>query len=112
VAKAARAAAGDGLVVVIAAGERWPDQNLRPAIEDWLGAGAVIDGLDGLESAEATLARTAYATLGRRLGPLVRESISGRELIDWGFGADVEIALEVQSSTLAPALIDGEYRTL
>jgi 2-phosphosulfolactate phosphatase len=110
VAKAACAMAGDGLVVVIAAGERWPDQSLRPAIEDWLGAGAVIDGLDGLESSEARLARASYVTVGRGLGALVRESISGRELIDRGFEADVEVALEVQSSNIAPVLIDGEYR--
>ena len=109
VAQAARVAAGEGPVVVIAAGERWPDQSLRPAIEDWLGAGAVIDALDGVETPEATLARIAYSTVGRRLGPLLRESISGRELIDRGFGADVEVALEVESSNVAPILSDGEY---
>lgn len=112
VAKAASAAAGAGLVAVIAAGERWPDQSLRPAIEDWLGAGAIISALEGLESSEATLARASYAATGRGLGALVRESISGRELIDRGFGADVEVALEVQSSSVVPVLIDGEYRPL
>lgn len=112
VAKAARAAAGEGVVVVIAAGERWPDQSLRPAIEDWLGAGAIIEALEGLESSEATLARASYAAMGRGLGSLVPESISGRELIDRGFGADVEVALGVQSSNVVPVLIEGEYRAL
>lgn len=112
VAKAACEAAGEGLVAVIAAGERWPDQSLRPAIEDWLGAGAIIGAIEGLESSEATLARESYAALGRGLERLVRESISGRELIDRGFGADVEVALEVQSSSVVPVLIDGEYRAL
>lgn len=112
VAKAARAGAGGGVVVVIAAGERWPDQSLRPAIEDWLGAGAIISALEGLESSEARLARASYAAIGLGLGPLVRESISGRELIDRGFGADVEVALEVQSSSVVPVLIDGEYKAL
>lgn len=32
-------------VAVIAAGERWPDGSLRPALEDLLGAGALISGL-------------------------------------------------------------------
>lgn len=112
VAKAVRAEVGTGLVVVIAAGERWPDQSLRPAIEDWLGAGAIIDGLDGHESSEATLARETYMAVGERLGSLVRGSISGRELIGRGFEADVEVALEVNSSKAVPALIAGEFRAL
>jgi 2-phosphosulfolactate phosphatase len=112
VAQAARAAAAEGLVAVIAAGERWPNQSLRPAIEDWLGAGAVIDALDGMESSEASLARASYATVGKRLGPMVRESVSGRELIDRGFGADVDVALEVESSAVVPVLKDGEYAAL
>jgi 2-phosphosulfolactate phosphatase len=39
-----RLAEGRG-VCVIAAGESWPDRSLRPALEDALGAGAVITAL-------------------------------------------------------------------
>jgi 2-phosphosulfolactate phosphatase len=53
---------------VIAAGERWPDGSLRPAIEDWLGAGAILDRLDWPCSPEAEVAREAYRAAGNRFG--------------------------------------------
>lgn len=104
VAEAANAVVGEGLIAVIAAGERWPDQSLRPAIEDWLGAGAIINALDGVESAEASLARRTFVAAETDLAAVVRESVSGRELIDRGFEADVEIALEENASRFAPSL--------
>jgi 2-phosphosulfolactate phosphatase len=112
VADAARDLAKDGVIAVIAAGERWPDQSLRPAIEDWLGAGAIIEALAGVEAPEATLARLAFSAVGHDLGDLIKGSISGRELIERGFEADVDIALEVNSSAAVPILVDGGYRSL
>jgi len=110
VAAKAREIAGDGAVGVIPAGERWPDDSLRPAIEDWLGAGAILDALDGPLSAEARVARDAYRSAGPELAALIRASQSGRELTLDGFPDDVEIALALGASRTAPRLSQGAYQ--
>jgi 2-phosphosulfolactate phosphatase len=110
VAEAARRLANGGAVGVVPAGERWPDGGLRHAIEDLLGAGAILHHLDLPCSPEAQLARDAYRTAGPNLPHLIRGSMSGRELIDGGFPGDVDMALEVNVSATAPSLMDGAYR--
>jgi 2-phosphosulfolactate phosphatase len=110
VAQAAREIAGDGIVGVIPAGERWPDGSLRPAIEDLLGAGAVIHHLSLPCSSEAEVARGAFRSAGGDAARLVRACVSGRELIDRGFAEDVEIAVALDASRCVPRLIDGAYR--
>lgn len=109
-ARAAVDLAGGGTIAVIAAGEHWPNGAFRPAIEDWLGAGAVIAAAACDELAEATLARTAFQAAGADVSALIRGSMSGRELIDGGFAADVDIALERDTSPRAPLLSDAGYR--
>jgi 2-phosphosulfolactate phosphatase len=95
---------------VVPAGERWPDGGLRPAIEDLLGAGAIIHALALPCSPEAQLARDAWRAAGTDLPRLIRASVSGRELVDGGFPRDVDLALERGVSSSAPRLIDGAYR--
>ncbi|MBV9044486.1 MAG: 2-phosphosulfolactate phosphatase [Alphaproteobacteria bacterium] len=95
---------------VVPAGERWKqDDTLRPAIEDFIGAGAIIAALGLAMTAEARFAHDAFAACDP--ASAIRESMSGRELIDWGFPEDVELAIQHDVSTTAPQLIDGIYRT-
>ena len=94
VASAAQAIAVDGAVGVIPAGKRWPDDSLRPAIEDMLGAGGIIHHLDLLCSPEARVARDAFRAAGKDVAELIRASISGREPVDGGFPGDVYLAVE------------------
>lgn len=97
-------------VVVVAAGERWSDDSLRPAVEDVWGAGAVLDavGRPGLGSVEAHAARDAFAAARKRGLPL-DGTTSGRELIDAGFAEDVAIAGELDASAVVPVLLDGVF---
>lgn len=96
---------------VIAAGERWPDDTLRPAIEDLWGAGAVIAGLVDLGvhglSPEARVAEQAFRAVRDDLGAQLAACAGGVELVEAGFADDVEIAAQLDVSRVVPAL-DGE----
>jgi 2-phosphosulfolactate phosphatase len=99
--------------VVLPAGERWPDDTLRPAAEDLWGAGAILHalvqrGVTGL-SPEARLAAAAYAEVAPRIAEELRACASGVELIERGFGSDVEIAAGVDESPVVPVLADGAF---
>jgi 2-phosphosulfolactate phosphatase len=108
-----RLGSSGGPLTVIAAGERWPDGSLRPALEDMLGAGAVLAALahHGAwpESPEAAAARAVFETT-RSVHEAVRRCVSGVELATRGFGADVEVAVEVDASEVVPVLVDGAFR--
>jgi 2-phosphosulfolactate phosphatase len=96
-------------VAVIPAGERWDDGSLRPAFEDWVGAGAVISHLKGSLAPEAGAALSAYLNVKPDLKHMLKQCGSGRELIEWGFEQDVEIASELDINECAPTLVDGAY---
>jgi 2-phosphosulfolactate phosphatase len=99
-------------VAVIAAGERWPAGELRPSLEDALGAGAVITALveQGASrlSPEAEAIRLMHKGVGDVAGA-VKECASGIELVQGGFAEDVEVAIEVESSPVVPVLVDGAF---
>jgi 2-phosphosulfolactate phosphatase len=101
-----------GPVTVIAAGERWPDGSLRPALEDLLGAGAILSALggpgSGVFSPEAEAARACFAATAD-VTAAVSGCASGRELIEGGFGDDVAIATEIDACLVAPVVADGAF---
>jgi 2-phosphosulfolactate phosphatase len=109
VATAAIDVAAGRSIAVIPAAERWPDGGLRPAIEDLIGAGAILDELGLPCSAEADVARHAYRSARPHLSSMLRDCESGRELRDRGFSEDVEVAIKLNVSTIAPILVDGAY---
>lgn len=110
IGEAARAFAGGRDIAVIPAGERWADGSLRPAIEDWLGAGAIISATGLPCAAEAALARDAFEAARATLPFLLRDCRSGRDLIAQGYEGDVAMALDLDASDGAPLLVGGAYR--
>lgn len=96
-------------ISVIPAGERWKDGSLRPAIEDLVGAGAIVHYLGGRKSPEAAIAEAAFLSTRESLPSVLRECSSGKELIGKGFPEDVELAVELDASECVPALVQSAY---
>jgi 2-phosphosulfolactate phosphatase len=102
-------------VAVVAAGERWGhDGSLRPALEDHLGAGAVVShlrtaGLGGSMSPEASAAADLFLATREHLSQRVRDCVSGRELVHRDFGDDVVVATELDVSEAVPVLVRGAF---
>jgi 2-phosphosulfolactate phosphatase len=115
VAEAARAIANGGTIGILPAGERWPDtetHGLRPALEEYLGAGAIAHALALPNSSpETQVAAMAFAAAKERLAELLAGCVSGRELADAGVPTDVELASDLDCSDVVPILVDGVFET-
>lgn len=109
VAEAAAKTVGNGTLAVIPAGERWRNGSLRPAIEDLIGAGAIVSHLKGSFSPEAVVARDVFYSSRQDLLSRMMASVSGVELCEAGFAQDVEIAASLNISDCAPILLDEAY---
>ncbi|MFH8623093.1 2-phosphosulfolactate phosphatase [Streptomyces vietnamensis] len=101
----------DRPLAVIASGERWPDGSLRPALEDLLGAGAVLSAFVRTHTLtpEATAAATLWDATEDPVAAL-HGCDSGRELYEYGFPQDVAVAAEIDTSAVVPVLVDGAFQ--
>jgi len=108
-AVAAYARARGAHIAVIPAGEQWGDGALRPAIEDLIGAGAVLASLPGRPSPEAEAAIAAFERFQHNLYDGLARSTSGKELAGRGFARDVEVAAEYAVSLTVPVMQDDRF---
>ena len=108
-AVAAAARAHGSRIAVVPAGEQWGDGALRPAIEDLIGAGAVLANLPGRASPEAETAIAAFERFQHDLYDALFRSTSGKELAARGFACDVEFAAQCAISTAVPVMREGRF---
>jgi 2-phosphosulfolactate phosphatase len=95
-------------VAVVACGAQREDGQLRFALEDLLGAGAIIDALAdvGIDyaSPEAASAAAAFTGLRNATGHLIGASTGGRAVAKEGGRAAIDTAIDVNSSDEVPIL--------
>lgn len=101
-------------ITIIACGERWEnaasyENQLRPGIEDYLGAGAIISSLNGLLSPEAFVCKQAFQGSKHELPNLIKKCGSGRELAERGFAKDVDYCLQLNASSIVPVLSGNKF---
>jgi 2-phosphosulfolactate phosphatase len=101
-------------VTVIACGEHWAaprddEHGLRPSLEDYLGAGAILSRLPGSKSPEAEVCAAAYEQSRARLGELLWDCGSGRELRLAGYPGDVRHCSREDLYRTVPMLKDGRF---
>ncbi|WP_246188060.1 2-phosphosulfolactate phosphatase [Paenibacillus tengchongensis] len=100
-------------ITLIPCGELWPDadpgQQLRPGIEDYLGAGLILSQLSGSRSPEAEVCLGAFHSSRSRLNELLWDSASGRELRERGYEADVTYCGQVDICRAVPVLHENWF---
>lgn len=96
-------------ITVVAAGERWANGGLRFALEDWIGAGAVVARLAARKSPDALAAEAAFTQARGRLVSSLMAAPTGQELVYRGYEADVHCAAEIDATRRAPILVDHVF---
>ena len=95
-------------VTVVACGERWKspteDGEIRFAIEDYLGAGAILARLSHTRSPEARACAAAFVGAREDLPQIIEDCGSGRELRAMGFGQDAVHAARLDCYDAVPVM--------
>jgi 2-phosphosulfolactate phosphatase len=93
---------------ILACGERWPvpDEEgvLRFALEDYLGAGAILSALPFAQTIEAEACAETFQAMRGNLEAVLWECESGQELRAKGLGEDVAYAAQLNLYDTAPVL--------
>ncbi len=78
---------------------------VRPSYEDLLGAGSIVAALGSQvhRSVEASMAASVFESHADQLPVVLEACVSGRELIERGFGGDVAIAARTDANAAVPA---------
>ena len=96
-------------IAVIPAGEKWENGSLRFALEDLVGAGAILSYLSGSLSPEAETAVAVFNNFKNDLLNTLKKCSSGKELIARGFESDVELAAMINISDCVPVFNENAY---
>jgi len=107
---------GNLRVTIVACGERrgspGEDGSLRLAVEDYLGAGAILSHLGCSKSPEALVCQAAFEGTCNGIAWLLWESVSGQELREKGLGHDVAYAAQLNSCSAVAMLHGGRLVAL
>ncbi|MFD1735464.1 2-phosphosulfolactate phosphatase [Bacillus salitolerans] len=101
-------------ITIIPCGEQWNEtreyeDTLRPAVEDYLGAGAILSYLGGDKSPEAKICMAGFLSVREKIEDVIWECGSGRELRERGFDADVKHCIRLNTYKTVPMLQDGYF---
>ncbi|MGS4346593.1 2-phosphosulfolactate phosphatase [Myroides odoratus] len=97
-------------ISIIAAGEQWPDGTLRVALEDMVGAGAIISYLEGERSPESKACLHVFKNAQNTLLSDIKKCSSGKELMERGFEKDIYLACDFNISDNVPVLDSLGYK--
>jgi len=100
-------------VTVLACGERWTEPHedgpLRFAVEDYLGAGAILSQMSLDKSPEAQVCQAAFESVEQQIEYIIWACGGAIELRERGFEGDVIHAAKFNLFDVVPLLKDGKF---